>query len=256
MEDVNNLIAILGCIVLLKPYWETLITGEEFTLKGILKEIPTIAIGLLILCFSIYKNYKDGQKDTLYQSNMDSLKAIIKDQGKYLQLIAENKNTPTRLRDTITKFLESNKETKVPLITHDLEYTRHKQTNDTLYIYPSIRNDGNSPALNVSYRVYFNFVDYNNKIHRFNKTVLSRHNHNIPENKNQLVVSDDGYVPNVNIDSVKIANILLIGEYWTNAGVRKSFTLGYVWPQNEKKWLIGNADLMLKIHHKKIGIKK
>lgn len=252
MEDVNNLIALLGCVVLLKPYWETLITGEEFTLKGILKELPTIFIGLLILCFSIYKNYKDDQKDILYRSNMDSLKAIIKDQSKYLQLIAENQNTPPKLRDTITKFLVSTDVTKEPLIVHDLEYTHHKQTNDTLYIYPSIRNDGNSPALNVSYRVYFQYADYNDSTYEFIKPVLIRSKLTIPTGKNSYVVNDeDGFLPKFNISSHKAATLLLIGEYWKNTGEKKNLTLGYIWLQKEKKWLIGNVDEMLKFHNKK-----
>jgi hypothetical protein len=126
--------------------------------------------------------------------------------------------------------------------------TRHIQSNDTLFLLPSISNLGSAPAMNIHFSIYYLFVSSDRRLHEFSQPIFVANNMDLPQRVDFTPLNI--YIPHYYFDENNSEQYLLIlGTYNGESGSSKNLRFAYAWDKKTKKWAFSTSSKELEILH-------
>jgi len=230
---LSNLLYFCSFLLVLKPIIEAKNKEPHWFKKNVFLFIiaSVILVGNIIKGISDSDDKLNTQRSQYLRDSANTVKYIdsLKRYNlKVITVLAERNLWYDSIQNSIKRIDTAKvKNTQEPLISPDLVNTHHRISNDTIYLFPSIRNSGNDIAYDVTYSAHF-FTQ--NKLldsaYLFKKRPPETDGIDIPVNEALTLKSDDFYVPNFHktTSNYKIF-MLLMGKYKNARGVTKKLLI-------------------------------
>ncbi|MES2373119.1 MAG: hypothetical protein V4557_11110 [Bacteroidota bacterium] len=235
--------------------------------SGFRKRAASVLRILLIVAIAFVTKCKEDKDETSKNSEKserklsDSLNnakhtdSIKRYSTKIITLLAERNLWYDSINNSIKK-IDTTKGNQEPYIAADPSNTRHIISNDTFYLYPSIKNYGNGVAFSVRYSGYFLSVNKLTGI-IMRHAILSSSDNGIdmPINTEIVLATNNFFAPDLyKTTFTHRFYILLIGEYKNSKSVTKKFDICYALSPDNIKWAISTNEVVAEF--KKLVLKK